>query len=335
LRVTPQTIGGNTVDSPISLTAGTWDGSTPLTFTYSWRRCNPPGDLTSCVAIPGATLATYTPSTADIGSTLRVWITGSNLAGSALAVTNHTFPVDKQHFAPSSVASPTINGTTTVGRQLTASTGSFDGDLPIATTFVWQRCDATGAACREIVGAKKVVYYPTVNDLGATLRLAVTAKNAYGTTVSMSDPTEPVLMPPPHRKGRHIVGTAKGEYLAGGGFDDSIFGMGGNDTLLGGAGDDHIDGGAGNDVLTGGTGADKIFGGAGSDTIYAADGERDTIDCGDGPDRAVVDSVDIVNKNCEVVQTVTSSPPSSGGGSNTNPIPTPSPTPPGGNDNGK
>jgi Ca2+-binding RTX toxin-like protein len=88
-------------------------------------------------------------------------------------------------------------------------------------------------------------------------------------------------------------------------------------------------------VITGGAGADKIFGGLGSDTIYAADGERDVIDCGDGRDRAIVDSVDVVNKNCEVVQTVTSSPPSSGGGSNTNPIPTPSPTPPGGNDNGK
>lgn len=35
LRVTPQILGGNTVDSVLSLTAGTWDGSTPLTFTYS------------------------------------------------------------------------------------------------------------------------------------------------------------------------------------------------------------------------------------------------------------------------------------------------------------
>jgi Ca2+-binding RTX toxin-like protein len=319
LRVTPQIFGGNTVDSVLSLTAGSWDGSTPLTFTYSWRRCNPVGDLTSCVAIPGATTPSYTPTVADIGFSIRVWITGSNLAGSDVAVTNHTFPVvDKQHFSPSTIDAPAIVGTLAIGRQLTGSIGSFDGDTPIATTFVWQRCDATGAACHTIAGATKVVYHPTSADLSSTLRLAVTAKNAYGTLVSMSDPTEPVSAAPPHRRGRHIVGTSRGEYLAGGGFDDVILGMGGNDTLLGGAGDDRLDGGAGNDVITGGSGADKILGGPGSDTIYAADGERDIIDCGPGRDRAVVDSVDVV-KNCEVVQTQASSTPS--------PTPTPSPIP--------
>jgi len=319
LRVTPQIFGGNTVDSVLSLTAGTWDGSTPLTFTYSWRRCNPVGDLTSCVAIPGATTPSYTPTVADIGFSIRVWITGSNLAGSDFGITNHTFPVvDKQHFSPSTIDAPAIVGTLAIGRQLTGSIGSFDGDTPIATTFVWQRCDATGAACHTIAGATKVVYHPTSADLSSTLRLAVTAKNAYGTLVSMSDPTEPVSAAPPHRRGRHIVGTSRGEYLAGGGFDDVILGMGGNDTILGGAGDDYLDGGAGNDVITGGSGADKIFGGAGSDTIYAADGERDIIDCGPGRDRAVVDSVDVV-KNCEVVQTQASSTPS--------PTPTPTPIP--------
>jgi len=306
LRGTPQITGGNTVDSPLALTVGTWDGSTPLTFTYSWRRCNPVGDLASCVAIPGVTASSYTPTVADIGFSIRVWITGTNLAGSGVAVTNHTFPiVDKQHFSPSTVTAPAITGTMALGRQLTGSIGTFDGDDPIATTFVWQRCDATGASCQTIPSATKVVYHPTVNDLGATLRLAVTAKNAYGTLVSMSDPSEPVLASPPHRRGRHIVGTKRGDYLAGGGFDDVILGMGGNDTLLGGAGDDRLDGGPGNDVLTGGAGADRILGGPGSDTIYAADGERDVIDCGDGADRAIVDSVDIV-KNCEVVQLATS-----------------------------
>ena len=306
LRVTPAVFGQNVVDQTLSLGTGTWDGSPAPTFTYSWRRCNPAGDFASCAQIAGATLSTYTPAVADIGFTIRVWITGTNPAGSDLGITNHTFPiVDKQHFSPSTVAAPTITGTMLVGRQLTASIGSFDGDDPIATTFVWQRCDATGAACRSIRGATKVVYHPTVNDLGATLRLAVTAKNAYGTLVSMSDPSEPVLASPPHRRGRHIVGTKRGDYLAGGGFDDVILGMGGNDTLLGGAGDDRLDGGPGNDVLTGGAGADRILGGPGSDTIYAADGERDVIDCGDGADRAIVDSVDIV-KNCEVVQLATS-----------------------------
>lgn len=313
LRVTPPILGDNIVDQTLSLGSGTWDGAPAPTLTYSWRRCNPAGDFASCVQIPGATSATYVPKVGDIGFTIRVYFTGTNVAGFDSGITNHTYPIiDKQHFAPSVVAQPTITGTVVSGRQLTGSIGSFDGDDPLTTTFVWQRCDATGESCRSISGATKVVYHPTDSDLGSTLRLTVSAKNAYGSLISRSDPSDPVLAPPPHRKGRRIVGTNRGEYLAGGGFDDVILGRGGNDTLLGGMGDDRMDGGRGNDVLTGGPGADVLVGGLGSDTIYAADGERDIVDCGEGNDRAVVDAVDVV-KNCELVQTAAG--PSAGTGS--------------------
>jgi hypothetical protein len=237
----------------------------------------------------------------DIGFSIRVWITGTNVAGSDVAITNHTFPiVDKQHFSPSVLTAPTIAGRLITGRQLTADVGTYKGDLPIKTSFVWEHCDATGASCHVIPNAKKVVYFPTVADVGYTLRLSVTATNAYGSSVVLSDATEAVSASPPHIRGRLIIGTSKGEYLAGGGHDDVIFGLGGNDTLLGGAGDDRIYGGPGNDVITGGSGADHLYGGPGSDTVYAADGERDFVDCGPGKDRAVVDAVDVV-VNCEVV----------------------------------
>jgi hypothetical protein len=302
LRVTPQILGGNVVDQSLSLGTGTWDGSPAPTFTYSWRRCDPPGTLTSCVEIAGGTKSTYVPTVADIGSTIRVWITGTNQAGSAVAVTNHTFPiVDKKHFGPSTASAPSVAGTAAVGRQLTAGQGAFDGDDPLKTEMIWQRCDATGTACKTIVGAKKITYFPTFSDIGYTLRITVTATNAYGKLITSSEPTEPIPASPPRRKGRRIVGTSRADYLPGGGFDDVILGMRANDTLLGGAGDDKLDGGSGNDMLTGGAGADLLLGGDGSDTIYAADGERDVIDCGAGRDRAVVDSVDKVT-NCEVVQ---------------------------------
>jgi Tol biopolymer transport system component len=292
------------VDTTLTLSAGTWAGSTPIAFTYSWRRCNPVGDPATCVPIVGATTSSYTPTVADIGFSLRVWITGANPAGSDTAITNHTFPVvDKQHFSPSVASMPAVAGTSVTGRQLTADSGSFSGDAPIKTSFVWQRCDATGAACHTIAGATKVVYFPTHADIGYTLRIAVTATNAYGTLVQQSPPTEAIASSPPHVRGRRIVGTAKDDYLAGGGHDDVIFGLGGNDTILGGAGDDRIYGGPGNDVITPGAGADRVYGGPGSDTIYAADGERDFIDCGPGRDRAVVDPVDRT-VNCEVVDVV-------------------------------
>lgn len=300
LRTTPQIAGGNVVDSPLSLVGAVWDGSTPLAFTYSWRRCNPVGELASCVQIPGATSATYTPTVQDIGFSIRVWITAANPQGSDSGITNHTFPiVDKQHFAPTAAPGPAIAGAAAIGHQLTANVGVYKGDAPISSTFTWQRCDATGAACHVIPKATKVVYFPTDVDVGYTLRLVVTASNAYGQLVAKSDPTGAIAGRPANRPGRRIVGTPRADYEAGGGYDDVLEGLGGNDTLLGGAGDDRLFGGAGNDVITGGPGADRLYGGPGSDTIDAADGERDVVDCGSGRDRVIADSFDTV-VNCEV-----------------------------------
>jgi hypothetical protein len=302
-RATPQITGTVMVGQTLALTAGTWDGSLPLTFTYSWRRCNPPGDLTSCVQIPGATTATYIPVVADIGQTIRVWITGTNPAGSDTAVTNHTFPVvDKPHFAPTSSDSPLIVGTLEVGGVLTASVGTFTGDAPIATKQQWQRCNAVGGACKDIAGATKQIYHPTSSDVGSTLRLVVTATNLYGKALSISDVTEPVIPQLPHIKGKTITGTSKNDYLIGTLHDDTIKGLGGNDTINGDGGYDTIDGGSGNDVINvAGPGRSHVNGGSGSDTIYASNGEKDTIDCGSGQDRAVIDPFDVVH-NCEVVQ---------------------------------
>jgi Tol biopolymer transport system component len=309
LRVTPQIAGGNVVDSPLSLVGAVWDGSTPLAFTYSWRRCNPVGDLASCVAIPGATLATYTPTVQDIGFSIRVWLTAANLQGSDTGITNHTFPiVDKPHFAPTATTRPAVAGTAGIGRQLTANVGVYAGDAPVRTTFVWQRCDATGGDCHTIETAAKVVYFPTSADVGFTLRVAVEATNAYGKLVVQSNPTDTVAALPPRRRGRHLVGTPRNDYEAGSGYDDVIDGLAGNDTLLGGAGYDRIVGGPGNDVIFGGSGADHLDGGPGSDTINAADGERDVVDCGAGRDRVIADPFDVV-RGCEVVDTGTAKTP--------------------------
>lgn len=54
------------------------------------------------------------------------------------------------------------------------------------------------------------------------------------------------------------------------------------------------------DTVDGGLGADTISTGGGDDTILLRDGVADTLDCGAGSDRAVVDVVDVVG-NCEAV----------------------------------
>jgi hypothetical protein len=76
----PPTISGEIkVGSTLTTTNGTWSGTTPLTFTYQWQRCDENG--ASCAAISGATQNTYVLKQADGGSTLRVVVTATNADG--------------------------------------------------------------------------------------------------------------------------------------------------------------------------------------------------------------------------------------------------------------
>ena len=60
---------------------GTW-GNTIAGFAYQWQRCDATG---TCADVPGATAATYAVQPDDVGSTLRIEVTGSNRFGSAPA----------------------------------------------------------------------------------------------------------------------------------------------------------------------------------------------------------------------------------------------------------
>jgi Tol biopolymer transport system component len=101
--------------------------------------------------------------------------------------------------------------------------------------------------------------------------------------------------------GGEVVGSARNDKLTGGKGADVLDGGAGNDKLSGGAGKDTLTGGAGNDTLDGGKGADKLSGGAGRDRLLAADGTKDTVDCGSGRDSVVADKKDKV-RGCESVR---------------------------------
>ena len=75
----------------------------------------------------------------------------------------------------------------------------------------------------------------------------------------------------------------------------------GDDRLNGKRGDDRLIGGGGNDKIFGGPGFDEIRGGGGNDVISVFDGQPDTVDCGRGEDRVIVDSVEDGILDCEVV----------------------------------
>jgi glucose/arabinose dehydrogenase len=83
-------ISGNTrvIGKLLTVSNGTWTGSTPLTFTYRWLRCDSGGG--SCVDIPNATGQKYATTSSDAGSRLRATVTAANAGGTASATSNPT-----------------------------------------------------------------------------------------------------------------------------------------------------------------------------------------------------------------------------------------------------
>jgi hypothetical protein len=184
----PVVTGTPTAGQHLTATIGTWT-SNPTAFAYQWQRCDPAGG--NCAAVTGATSQTYVLMDADAGSTLRVAVTATNRFGSVTAVSLPTAVIAPATGAPLNVGLPSISGSAAQGQTLTATTGVWVGS-PTGFTYQWQRCDTGGANCVAIDGAAAATYVVTSADAGATLRVAVTATNASGSTTAVSAQTATV-----------------------------------------------------------------------------------------------------------------------------------------------
>jgi len=98
--------------------------------------------------------------------------------------------------APANSAVPAITGTTQEGSTLTGSSGSWSGTTPITYSYQWRRCDKNGGSCSNINGATTSTYTLKAADVGHTVRVRVTAKNADGSAQATSDNTATIVKQP-------------------------------------------------------------------------------------------------------------------------------------------
>ncbi len=189
--------------------SGSWSGTTPISFSFQWRRCSTSGG--DCGSISGATSQTYTLGSSDVAHTLRVQVTATNSAGSAQVVSSQTSVVAAPA-APANTGAPALSGTAQDGHTLTVSNGSWKSDSSLSYSYRWNRCDSSGNSCGAISGATHSTYKATSSDVGHRLRATVTAKNSVGSTsagTSASDVVAPAGIAPQNTVRPSLSGISK------------------------------------------------------------------------------------------------------------------------------
>jgi hypothetical protein len=186
LNTSAPSISG-TAQQGATLTAnsGSWSGSTPISYDFKWQQCDSHG--ASCSTIGGATGQTFSPTSGNVGHTVRVEVTASNSAGSSTAVSGSSAVIVSTGGAPANTRRPAVSGTLSQGSRLTVSQGTWQGATPQSYGYSWQRCDASGNNCSGISGASGQHYTLVREDVGNRIRGAVTATNTLGSTTAYSD----------------------------------------------------------------------------------------------------------------------------------------------------
>lgn len=182
----PAVTGTPRIGQLLSATAGSWEGTTPISYHYQWQSCK-----TSCGNIAGATEPTFRIQEAQRGRYLRVVVKAANVAGSSTALSAETPEVKVG--PPIDVTLPTVSGTPAAGQQLRASTGAWGGTSLIEYAYTWNLCDTSGANCQAILGAHSDTYSVSSEAIGHTIRASVTASNGIGEETVSSPPTDVVV----------------------------------------------------------------------------------------------------------------------------------------------
>jgi len=156
----------------LSASTGTWS-PVGTSYAYQWQRSTNAGSTWS--AISGATTSSYTPGTADLGVSVRVVVTASNSYGQAAANSATVGPVASG--APVNKALPSVTGTPIEGGTLTASTGTWS---PAGTTYAYQWQRLMSGQWANVSGMTKATYQLEPSDVGTSVRVQITATNAYG-----------------------------------------------------------------------------------------------------------------------------------------------------------
>jgi len=116
VAASPPSISGTATDGQtLTEIHGSWSNG-PAGYSYQWQRCNSSG--TSCQGIAGASAQTYKLTAADVGHTVRVQETASNVSGAGSPATSNATTV--VHASPAGGTKPHAPNTRLVSERISS-----------------------------------------------------------------------------------------------------------------------------------------------------------------------------------------------------------------------
>jgi fibronectin type 3 domain-containing protein len=167
----------------LSVATGSWTGSEPISYTYQWQSCSALGQ--ACETLADATGSSLKLDPSEIGRTLDVVVTATNVAGSTSVTSSLTSLI--AGILPTNTSLPSIGGTLKLNQLLTATPGSWTGSEPISYAYQWQLCIL--GTCTDIAKATSPTFVLGALDVANTVRVVVTATNVAGKTTAISPVT--------------------------------------------------------------------------------------------------------------------------------------------------
>src|SRR3989442_7419563 len=186
-NTSPPTISGTARQGEtLTASSGSWSGTTPISYSYQWKRCDASGGNCS----DRSTGQTYDVKSGDVGHRMRVSVTATNSDGSSSAISSPTAVV--AGLAPANTSPPKLSGTARDGQKLSVTKGSWDNN-PTSFAYGWLRCDSAGSNCSPISGQTGSEYSLVSADVGHRTQATVTATNQYGSAKASSNLSDVVV----------------------------------------------------------------------------------------------------------------------------------------------
>lgn len=188
--IAPLLTGTPTEGETLTVTDGTWSGALPITYARQWYR-----DNGVTITPVGAGLSTYVLGAGDVGFSILVQVTATNIAGSTGQVSNTLGPVASASVAPVNTTPPVASGVMRIGQMMSSTAGVWTGTPAPTITYQWQRDGV------DIALATSSTRAAVAADIGALLTCNVTATNVAGAasmaTNALASPWRPILVADP------------------------------------------------------------------------------------------------------------------------------------------